>query len=101
MLYFPMIISILEVLTVTTPILLTVAFVTNAERKTMASMQRRLGAIITLVVKGGPIFSANNFLWAIVSHNFCGNYRVKPHRFSTEQLQSDMNISEIIVQIDT
>jgi len=35
--------SILEVLGITVPVLLTVAFVTVAERKTMASMQRRLG----------------------------------------------------------
>lgn len=35
--------SVLEVLAVTVPVLLTVAFVTIAERKTMASMQRRLG----------------------------------------------------------
>lgn len=43
MLYSPTIISIVEVLLVTIPVLLTVAFVTVAERKTMASMQRRLG----------------------------------------------------------
>ena len=43
MLYAPTIISIIEVLLVTVPVLLTVAFVTVAERKTMASMQRRLG----------------------------------------------------------
>ena len=43
MLYIPTIISILEVLIVTVPVLLTVAYVTIAERKTMASMQRRLG----------------------------------------------------------
>src|SRR5436189_4677927 len=36
-------ISILEVILVVVPSLLTVAFVTIAERKTMASMQRRLG----------------------------------------------------------
>ena len=42
-LYIPTLISILEVLTVTVPVLLTVAYVTVAERKTMASMQRRLG----------------------------------------------------------
>jgi NADH-ubiquinone oxidoreductase chain 1 len=35
--------SVLEVLIVTIPVLLTVAFITIAERKTMASMQRRLG----------------------------------------------------------
>ena len=35
--------SVLEVLAVTIPVLLTVAFITIAERKTMASMQRRLG----------------------------------------------------------
>lgn len=43
MLYNTIIISVLEVLLVTVPVLLTVAFVTVAERKTMASMQRRLG----------------------------------------------------------
>ena len=43
MLYIPTLISIIEVLIVTVPVLLTVAFVTVAERKTMASMQRRLG----------------------------------------------------------
>jgi len=43
MIYFSSIISILEVLLLTIPVLLTVAYVTIAERKTMASMQRRLG----------------------------------------------------------
>ncbi len=47
MLYMPLIISIIEVLIVTVPVLLSVAFVTIAERKTMASMQRRLGPNIT------------------------------------------------------
>lgn len=43
MLYLPTLISVIEVLIVTVPVLLTVAYVTVAERKTMASMQRRLG----------------------------------------------------------
>ena len=43
MIYTPLLISIVEVLVVTVPVLLIVAFVTVAERKTMASMQRRLG----------------------------------------------------------
>src|SRR5690349_12736129 len=43
MLYLPTLISIVEVLLVTVPVLLAVAYVTVAERKTMASMQRRLG----------------------------------------------------------
>lgn len=43
MLNYQILISIIEVLLVTVPALLTVAFVTVAERKTMASMQRRLG----------------------------------------------------------
>ena len=43
MIYSPTLISIVEVLLVTVPVLLTVAFVTVAERKTMASMQRRIG----------------------------------------------------------
>ena len=43
MIYAPTIISIVETLLVVVPSLLIVAFVTIAERKTMASMQRRLG----------------------------------------------------------
>ena len=43
MLYTPTLISILEVLFLIVPTLIMVAFVTVAERKTMASMQRRLG----------------------------------------------------------
>lgn len=43
MLYLPLPISILEVLIISVPVLLAVAFVTVAERKTMASMQRRVG----------------------------------------------------------
>lgn len=43
MIFIPSLISIIEVLLVVVPVLLTVAFVTVAERKTMASMQRRLG----------------------------------------------------------
>src|SRR3982075_688805 len=43
MFYLPTLISIVEVLLVSVPVLLTVAYVTVAERKTMASMQRRLG----------------------------------------------------------
>ena len=39
MLYTPTLISIIEVLLVTVPALLSVAYVTVAERKTMASMQ--------------------------------------------------------------
>lgn len=41
--YLSTLISVIEVLIVTVPVLLTVAFITLAERKTMASMQRRLG----------------------------------------------------------
>lgn len=43
MLYFPTLISIIEVVLVMVPALLAIAYVTVAERKTMASMQRRLG----------------------------------------------------------
>ena len=39
----PTLFSIIEVLVVLLPALIGVAFVTVAERKTMASMQRRLG----------------------------------------------------------
>ena len=43
MIYSPFIISLIEVVLVLIPGLLTVAYVTVAERKTMSSMQRRLG----------------------------------------------------------
>jgi NADH-ubiquinone oxidoreductase chain 1 len=43
MLYLDSIISIIEVIVLVIPVLLIVAFTTVAERKTMASMQRRLG----------------------------------------------------------
>ncbi len=43
MLYLPTLISVIEVLLVLVPALLAVAYVTVAERKTMASMQTRLG----------------------------------------------------------
>jgi len=41
--YIQTLLSILEVILVVVPALLTVAFTTVAERKTMASMQRRIG----------------------------------------------------------
>lgn len=43
MYYSPTIISLFEVVLVLVPSLVGVAYVTVAERKTMASMQRRLG----------------------------------------------------------
>ena len=43
MYYSLILISIVETILITIPVLLSVAFVTIAERKTMASMQRRLG----------------------------------------------------------
>ena len=43
MYYSPTVISLIEVVLVLVPALLVVAYVTVAERKTMASMQRRLG----------------------------------------------------------
>ena len=50
MLYLPTLISVIEVVLVVVPALLTVAFVTVAERKTMASMQRRLGPNIVCLL---------------------------------------------------
>jgi len=47
----PTLFSIIEVLVVLLPALIGVAFVTVAERKTMASMQRRLGPNIVGQIK--------------------------------------------------
>src|SRR5438045_9678647 len=43
MIFSPTLISVIEVFLVIIPMLLSVAYVTVAERKTMASIQRRLG----------------------------------------------------------
>jgi NADH-ubiquinone oxidoreductase chain 1 len=43
MIYLSTFISIIEVILLSIPVILAVAYVTVAERKTMASMQRRLG----------------------------------------------------------
>jgi NADH-ubiquinone oxidoreductase chain 1 len=43
MIYLSTIISVVEVILLSIPVVLAVAYVTVAERKTMASMQRRLG----------------------------------------------------------
>src|SRR5919206_2915138 len=43
MIYLSTFVSIIEVILLSIPVLLAVAYVTVAERKTMASMQRRLG----------------------------------------------------------
>jgi len=48
MLYLPTIMSILEVLAVTVPVLLTVALITIAERKTMASNKNRINSEILI-----------------------------------------------------
>jgi hypothetical protein len=37
----------------------------------------------------------------ILSYNLSSNDIIKPHRFATKQLQSEMGIPEIITQIDT
>lgn len=69
MLYFPTIISVLEVLAVTIPVLLTVAFVTVAERKTMASMQRRLGP------NAVGCTNAFNLTFKILYHSSCDDLK--------------------------
>ena len=56
--------SVLEVLAVTVPVLLTVAFITIAERKTMASMQRRVGPNAVGYLK-------SNLTHKITFHTYC------------------------------
>lgn len=65
MYYSPTIISLIEVILVLVPALLGVAYVTIAERKTMASMQRRLGPNVVGQIKFHSTFkrsysSSNN-----------------------------------------
>ena len=88
MLYFPTLISIIEVILVIVPVLLTVAFVTVAERKTMASMQRRL---------------ASNFIGHITKV-FAFNMGMdipKPYLFTTERFEANMDIFQIVTEINT
>lgn len=56
MIYSALYISITEVLLEILPVLVTVAYVTLAERKTMASMQRRLGPNIVGHIKFNTSF---------------------------------------------
>ena len=56
MLSLPIYTSVIEVIIVSVPVLLMVAFVTVAERKTMASMQRRLGPNIVGQLKFNTSF---------------------------------------------
>ena len=64
-------------------------------------LKTMLSLLMIFMVKGREILLANHYLWVILSHNLCSNYKVKPHRFASEQLLSDTSISEVITQIDT
>ncbi len=55
-------VSIVEVLLVTVPSLLTVAFITIADRKTTASMQRRLGRNATGYLGSPPLQSSVSYV---------------------------------------
>jgi hypothetical protein len=60
-----------------------------------------ISRLTIFMVKGREILLANHYLWVILSNNLCSNYKVEPHRFTSEQLLSDTSISEVITQIDT
>lgn len=65
------IISIIENLVLMLPALLVVAYVTVAERKTMASMQRRLGP--NAVGRNNILFSFKRFSLGVINNiNFLG-----------------------------
>jgi len=71
---YPTLISIIEVLLVVVPVLLTVAYITVAERKTKASVLRRLGYYATGYL---AVLSANSkyaFLAALKSTAQLINY---------------------------
>ena len=61
------VLSVLEVLLLLVPVLLFVAFVTIAERKTMASMQRRLGPN-SVGYYGLKKLDFYEVLWTTLSH---------------------------------
>ena len=68
----PTLISIIEVILVLVPALLSVAYVTVAERKTMASMQRRLGPNAVGQLKFNTSFKRsylNNYRIDIINNN--------------------------------
>ena len=63
----PTIISLFEVVLVLVPALLAVAYVTVAERKTMASMQRRLGPNVVGQLKFNIIFKRSYLYYKSIS----------------------------------
>jgi hypothetical protein len=65
----PTVISIIEVVLILVPALLAVAYVTVAERKTMASMQRRLGPNVVGQINRFSIFKSQAGFYHTTSHD--------------------------------
>lgn len=75
MYYTPTIISLIEVILVLVPALLAVAYVTVAERKTMASMQRRLGPNVVGQNKRFSSFKSQARFYHTTSNSVVGKIR--------------------------
>ena len=71
----PTVISIIEVVLILVPALLAVAYVTVAERKTMASMQRRLGPNVVGQIKRFSIFKSQAGFYHTTSHSGRGKIK--------------------------
>ena len=71
----PTVISIIEVVLILVPALLAVAYVTVAERKTMASMQRRLGPNVVGQINRFSIFKSQAGFYHTTSHSGRGKIK--------------------------
>ena len=93
----PTFISAIEVLLVIVPALLSVAYVTVAERKTMASMQRRLGpnqvglTFDTLIIHRSKFFPHYPFT------NYINAFFVHPFHTSNYYLSNNKNILDSLL----
>ena len=86
MIYLPLLISIAEVLIVTVSRFINCSFVTIAERKTMASMQRRIGP--NIVIYYGFLQAFADALKLLLKE--CVSLP-KPHAFVSLPVHSSMN----------
>lgn len=84
--YSPTIISLIEVVLVLVPSLIGVAYVTIAERKTMASMQRRFGPNIVGQLKANISFKRSYLYYNspfIINNNINRMEGIITRRFSS------------------
>jgi len=89
--------SVLQVLAITIPVLLTVAFATVAERKTMASMQRRLGPNIVGIKNITCTLRCNKFYTNYTFTNYIHNFSIRHFHTSNSYCSNNKKILDSLL----